>query len=84
MSRGLSLERVVEFFRESNLDVAEITLMHVTNIVGKRKSTVVTKVSQPSVVRKQRKPRKGTLAGAISGGQAAVTTGPDGQSLAGA
>jgi hypothetical protein len=74
MSRTMSLERVVDYFKDANLDVAEITLMHVTNIVGKRKSTVVTKVSQPSVVRKQRKPRKGTLAGAVSGGQAAAVT----------
>jgi len=37
-SRGINLERVVEFFKNSNLDVAEITLMHVTNIVGKRRA----------------------------------------------
>ncbi len=37
MSKGMSLERVVRFFREADLDVAEITLMHVTNIVGMRR-----------------------------------------------
>ena len=40
MSRTMSLERVVDYFKDANLDVAEITLLHVTNIVGKRKQTV--------------------------------------------
>jgi hypothetical protein len=64
MSRGIALERVVEFFRESNLDVAEITLMHVGNIVGQRRQRESTsEASQaktllpPARKRRGRKPR---------------------------
>lgn len=83
MSRGLSLERIIEYFETVNLRVGEITVQVASETLAERRKheehsarSQATRL-QPAV-RKQRK-RKGTLAGAVSGGQAALPNEPNGQ-----
>ena len=79
MSRSITLEKVVDYFKDGNLDVAEITLLHVTNIVGTRRQRQQAATAQtpapiaPRKARKQRTVRTGTgLASTVASGTTAT------------
>ena|SRR5579859_5902917 len=80
MSRGITLERVVEFFRTSNLDVADITLTYVSEIMLRRREQQEESAAAQGAAagagrapRKTRK-RKGTLGMAVAGAGERVLT----------